>query len=104
MRKLLGGGMRQAGVLAAAALVGLSHIVETLQRDHDNARCFAQGACSVRGGNISFLCTVKVLKLLLQPFSGAKDGRLCWYPLSSHFRRAVLALLACESPSPFLLP
>lgn len=50
-RKLLGGGMRQVGVLAAAALVGLSCAEETLQRDHINARRFAQGACAVRGGN-----------------------------------------------------
>ncbi|EMP32436.1 hypothetical protein UY3_10400, partial [Chelonia mydas] len=43
MRKLLGGGMRQAGVLAAAACVGLQRMEETLQRDHGNARSFAQG-------------------------------------------------------------
>ncbi|CAM5155387.1 unnamed protein product [Eretmochelys imbricata] len=43
MRKLLGGGMRQAGVLAAAARVGLERMEETLQRDHGNARSFAQG-------------------------------------------------------------
>ncbi|XP_030390463.1 probable low-specificity L-threonine aldolase 2 isoform X2 [Gopherus evgoodei] len=43
IRKLLGGGMRQAGVLAAAARIGLEHMEETLQRDHRNARRFAQG-------------------------------------------------------------
>ncbi|NXL49093.1 THA2 aldolase, partial [Podilymbus podiceps] len=37
VRKLLGGGMRQAGVLAAAARVGLEHAETTLRRDHDNA-------------------------------------------------------------------
>lgn len=42
-RKLLGGGMRQAGVLAAAARVGLEHAEETLRGDHDNARRFAEG-------------------------------------------------------------
>ncbi|NXN63283.1 THA2 aldolase, partial [Himantopus himantopus] len=41
-RKLLGGGMRQAGVLAAAALVGLERAEATLRRDHDNARRFAE--------------------------------------------------------------
>lgn len=50
VRKLLGGGMRQAGVLAAAALVGLRHMKETLQRDHNNARSFAEGACRVKRG------------------------------------------------------
>ncbi|NXF84098.1 THA2 aldolase, partial [Sclerurus mexicanus] len=43
MRKLLGGGMRQAGVLAAAAHLGLQHAEATLRRDHDNARRFAEG-------------------------------------------------------------
>ncbi|NWW98464.1 THA2 aldolase, partial [Caloenas nicobarica] len=42
-RKLLGGGMRQAGVLAAAARIGLEHAEETLRRDHNNARRFAEG-------------------------------------------------------------
>ncbi|NXG81338.1 THA2 aldolase, partial [Stercorarius parasiticus] len=43
-RKLLGGGMRQAGVLAAAARVGLEHTAATLRRDHDNARRFAEAS------------------------------------------------------------
>lgn len=37
-RKQLGGGMRQAGILAAAALYALDHHVERLADDHDNAR------------------------------------------------------------------
>ncbi|XP_041321934.1 probable low-specificity L-threonine aldolase 2 isoform X2 [Pyrgilauda ruficollis] len=43
VRKLLGGGMRQVGVLAAAARLGLQHAEATLRRDHDNARRFAEG-------------------------------------------------------------
>ncbi|XP_059720187.1 uncharacterized protein LOC132336561 isoform X2 [Haemorhous mexicanus] len=43
VRKLLGGGMRQAGVLAAAAHLGLQHAEATLRRDHDHARRFAEG-------------------------------------------------------------
>lgn len=43
LRKALGGGMRQAGVLAAAALVGLADFEEVLQRDHQNAQRFAKG-------------------------------------------------------------
>jgi len=42
-RKVLGGGMRQAGVLAAAALYALDNHVERLAEDHDNARRLAQG-------------------------------------------------------------
>ncbi len=42
-RKMLGGGMRQAGVLAAAGLHALAHNVDRLALDHDNARALAQG-------------------------------------------------------------
>lgn len=41
LRKLFGGGMRQAGVLAAAALYALDHHVDRLKHDHDNARLLA---------------------------------------------------------------
>lgn len=41
-RKMLGGGMRQAGVLAAAGLHALHHHVERLAQDHDKARRVAQ--------------------------------------------------------------
>ncbi|XP_061612078.1 threonine aldolase 1 [Phyllopteryx taeniolatus] len=41
-RKALGGGMRQAGIVAAAGKVSLLQMVKRLQEDHDNARTFAQ--------------------------------------------------------------
>ncbi|MGP4016776.1 threonine aldolase family protein [Saccharopolyspora sp. 5N708] len=42
VRKMLGGGVRQGGVLAAAGLVALDRI-ETLAEDHDKARALAEG-------------------------------------------------------------
>lgn len=42
VRKLLGGGMRQAGILAAAGLYALEHNVERLAEDHGNARLLAE--------------------------------------------------------------
>ncbi len=42
-RKVLGGGMRQAGVLAAAALYALDHHVNRLAEDHANAQRLAEG-------------------------------------------------------------
>lgn len=42
-RKLLGGGMRQAGILAAAGMVALEQMVERLAEDHENAQKFASG-------------------------------------------------------------
>jgi len=43
VRKMLGGGMRQVGVLAAAGLVALESMVERLAEDHANARRLAEG-------------------------------------------------------------
>ncbi len=40
-RKMVGGGMRQAGILAAAGLYALQHNIERLQEDHDNAKWLA---------------------------------------------------------------
>lgn len=44
-RKLLGGGMRQAGVLAAAGIVALEKMVPRLGQDHARARALADGLC-----------------------------------------------------------
>ena len=41
-RKMLGGGMRQAGVLAATGIIALTKMVDRLQEDHDNAKLLAQ--------------------------------------------------------------
>ena len=43
MRKMLGGGMRQAGVLAACGLYALENNVERLAQDHERAKQLAQG-------------------------------------------------------------
>jgi threonine aldolase len=49
VRKMLGGGMRQAGVLAAAALVALNDGPGRLWIDHENARLLAEGLASIPG-------------------------------------------------------
>ena len=49
IRKLFGGGMRQAGVLAAAALYALEHHVERLAEDHRNAQVIAQAIADTPG-------------------------------------------------------
>src|SRR5438552_7484293 len=43
VRKMLGGGMRQAGVIAAAGIVALERMVDRLAEDHVNARTLAEG-------------------------------------------------------------
>ncbi len=51
-RKILGGGMRQAGVLAAAGIVALDEMVERLADDHANARKLAEGIAEMPGISI----------------------------------------------------
>jgi threonine aldolase len=48
-RKSLGGGMRQAGILAAAGLIALEKMTTRLHLDHENARFLAEGLSQVRG-------------------------------------------------------
>ena len=48
-RKMFGGGMRQAGILAAAALFSLDHHVERLAEDHTNARKLANALAEMPG-------------------------------------------------------
>ncbi len=48
-RKMLGGGMRQAGVLAAAGLWALDNMVDRLAEDHENARVLANGLADIPG-------------------------------------------------------
>jgi len=48
-RKMLGGGMRQAGIIAAAGLYALDHHVDRLSEDHANARTLAQAFTEIEG-------------------------------------------------------
>lgn len=52
-RKLLGGGMRQVGVLAAAGLIALEETPPRLHEDHENARILAAGIAEIDGCNIN---------------------------------------------------
>ncbi len=51
-RKVLGGGMRQAGVLAAAGIVALNEMVNRLADDHAHARKLAEGLAEMKGLDI----------------------------------------------------
>jgi threonine aldolase len=48
-RKLLGGGMRQAGILAAAGLIALEETPKVLHIDHANAKSLAEGLAQIQG-------------------------------------------------------
>jgi threonine aldolase len=49
LRKMVGGGMRQAGVIAAAGIVCLETCVERLAEDHRNAKSLAEGLSQIHG-------------------------------------------------------
>src|SRR5437868_10921314 len=49
VRKMIGGGMRQAGVVAAAGLVALERMVDRLAEDHATARRLAEGIAKLPG-------------------------------------------------------
>jgi len=48
-RKMLGGGMRQAGILAAAGIIALEQMMERLKEDHKNARILGEGLANISG-------------------------------------------------------
>jgi threonine aldolase len=52
-RKVLGGGMRQAGVLAAAGMISLAEMIERLADDHTNARALAEGLAKTNSISIN---------------------------------------------------
>ncbi len=72
-RKLLGGGMRQAGILAAAGLVALDTMVDRLAEDHANARALAEGLASVDGVHVD-LETVQTNMVLFEVVDPAWDA------------------------------
>ena len=51
-RKRFGGGMRQAGILAAAGIIALEESPQRLHIDHENARRLAEGAANIKGISI----------------------------------------------------
>ena len=51
-RKALGGGMRQAGIIAAAGIVSLEKMSEQIQKDHAHAQILAKGILGIKGLSI----------------------------------------------------
>jgi threonine aldolase len=51
-RKVLGGGMRQSGIIAAAGITALEQMVDRLAEDHDNAKHLAEGIAHIAGLSI----------------------------------------------------
>jgi len=66
IRKMLGGGMRQAGVLAAAGLIALEEMPARLHEDHENARWMAEQIAAMVGCRID-LETVQTNIVIFRP-------------------------------------
>lgn len=70
-RKMFGGAMRQAGILAAAALHALDHHRERLTEDHANARRLAEGVASIPGLTVPLKVETNMVFIDLDPSIGA---------------------------------
>jgi len=53
-RKLMGGGMRQIGILAAAGIIALEKMTTRLAEDHENAKYFADELSKLKGVNVKY--------------------------------------------------
>lgn len=77
IRKQLGGGMRQAGVLAAAGIVALEEMVTRLVEDHEHARALAEGLSAIPGIQLDKGSpNTNMVYIALDPQSGL-DAHLC---------------------------
>lgn len=95
-RKRLGGGMRQAGVLAAAGLIALEKMPLRLQQDHDNARLLADGLSEIRGirvtppqTNIVVFDVLETGKAAGEISAALKSREILINPINSSSMRAV---------------
>ncbi len=87
LRKLFGGGMRQAGVLAAAGLVALEKSPARLHEDHENARYLAEGLARIPGIGID----PKKVQTNIVIFGVRGTGRTAAEICSALAKRKVLA-------------
>ena len=90
IRKMLGGGMRQAGVLAAACLYAVENHVERLAEDHANARRLAEGLVGIRSLTLDpKLVQTNMLFATMAPEHAA--------PLTEHLKKAGILILSNPS-------
>lgn len=76
-RKMLGGGMRQAGVIAAAGLVALQTSPQRLHEDHANARRLAEGLAFVKGIEIDVEKVVTNIVIFDITATGKTSDAIC---------------------------
>ena len=78
-RKMLGGGMRQAGIIAAPGIIALTKMVDRLADDHENARILAEGLRKIDGIEIKFpvLSNMVYIDLSGLGWTGREWGEAC---------------------------
>ena len=76
-RKMLGGGMRQVGILAAAGLYALEHNIDRLAEDHANAKILATAAAEVPGFVIDPKAVDTNIVLFNTRVSGKTAAQVC---------------------------
>lgn len=74
-RKMLGGGMRQIGIVAAAGIVALKSMVERMKDDHENAKVLASGLKAIDGIKVLHCETNMVFISSANP--GVSTRQLC---------------------------
>jgi threonine aldolase len=72
-RKMVGGGMRQAGIIAAAGIVALTEMVDRLAEDHQTARTLAEGLADLPGMQLD-LETVQTNLVFFGPRTRLPEG------------------------------
>ena len=102
-RKMFGGGMRQAGIIAAGALYGLKHHRERLGVDHENAKMLAVGLSQIQGIDLD-LADVQTNMVVFQTEGSAPElvDRLLekgvgMLAVGEHSVRAVTSLMVSRS-------
>jgi len=71
-RKMLGGGMRQAGIFAAAGVVALDTMVDRMSEDHNNAKTLAQGIAEIDGLQVEpnmIKTNIVIVEVLAKPIT-----------------------------------
>ncbi len=120
LRKMLGGGMRQVGVLAAAGIVALADMVDRLAEDHENARALGAAIAQVPGIRLDpsvvqtnivifelgagmpvgeFLQTAKSAGVLLSATGGRRIRAVTHYGITADDCRRAAAAIAAAAAS-----
>lgn len=95
-RKVLGGGMRQAGILAAAGIIALEQMVDRLAEDHMNAQRLAEGIAQIEGLSID----VETVQTNIIYFDLVSD-RLSVNEFMAHLTKRGVKLLCTGRPARF---